>query len=154
VHHAGPWIEMTQIQAELAQDRNAIDTRPGAQMLRALKPMLHDLSRNRFSRFELTHQKAIQVNEDFLGTDIVSASGATCLKKRLKPKGQRTAEKTGCLASSFFGPGHRHFSKSFQIRLGINESRVDGTMAKDVGDGLYGRVVGQRSNGPGMTKSS
>jgi hypothetical protein len=96
VHHAGPWIEMTQIQAELAQDRNAIDPRPGAQMLRARKPMLHDLSGDRFSRFELTHQKAIQVNEDFLGTDIVSASGATCLKKRLKPKGQRTAEKTGC----------------------------------------------------------
>jgi len=92
VHYAGPWIEMTQIQAELAQDRNAIDPRPGAQMLHALKPMLHDLSGNRSSRFELTHQKAIQVNEDFLGSDIVSTSGATCLKKCLKPKGQRTKE--------------------------------------------------------------
>jgi hypothetical protein len=65
---------MTQIQAELAQDRNAIDPRPGAQVLHALKPMLHDLSCNRSSRIELPHQKAIQVNEGFLGTDIVATS--------------------------------------------------------------------------------
>src|ERR1700686_2528208 len=96
VHYAGPWIEMTQIQAELAQDRNAIDPRPGAQVLHALKPMLHDLSGNRSPSLELTHQKAIQVNEDFSGTDCLSAGGPTCLKKCLKSKGQRTAGKTGC----------------------------------------------------------
>ena len=83
----------------------------------------------------LGHQKAIQVNEDFLGSDIVSTSGATCLKKCLKPKGQRTAKKTGCHSSSFLGPEHRHLSKSFQIRLGIDESRIDAAMAKDVGAG-------------------
>jgi hypothetical protein len=86
---------MTQIQAELAQDRNAIDARASAQVFRAFKPMLHDLSANWFSRLEFTHQKAIQVNEDFLGTHIVSARGSTCLKKCLKPKGQRAAKKTG-----------------------------------------------------------
>jgi hypothetical protein len=144
VHYAGPWIEMTQIQAELAQDRNAIDPRPGAQMLHALKPMLHDLWGNRSSRVELTHQKAIQVYEDFLGTDIVSTSGATCLKKCLKPnlKAKELRKRQVAIGSSFLGPGHRHFSKSFQIRLGIDESRIDATMAKDVGDGLYRRVVG------------
>src|SRR5580704_7874275 len=62
----------------------------------------------------LGHQKAIQVNEDFLGSDIVSTSGATCLKKCLKPKGQRTAEKTGCHGSSFLGPGHRHSRRVFR----------------------------------------
>jgi hypothetical protein len=29
VHYAGPWIEMTPIQAELAQDRDPIDPRGG-----------------------------------------------------------------------------------------------------------------------------
>src|SRR5258708_30770024 len=56
------------------------------------------------------------------------------------------------IGSSFFGPGHHHFSKSFQIRLGIDESCIDVTMAKDVGDRFYRGVVSQGSNRPRMTQ--
>jgi hypothetical protein len=95
VHHAAPWIEMTQIQAELAHDRNAIDPRRGAQALHALKPVVHDLPGNRSSRFELTDQKAIQVMRIFW---VLTSSppAARRVSRSLKPKGQRTAEKTGC----------------------------------------------------------
>src|SRR5258708_6502493 len=57
------------------------------------------------------------------------------------------------IGSAFFGPGHHHFSKTFQIRLGIDERCVDVTMAKDVGDRFYRGVVSQGSNGPRMTQS-
>jgi hypothetical protein len=42
---------------------------------------------------------------------------------------------------SFFGPEHHHFSKSFQIRLGIDESCVDATMAKDVDDSAFAKFT-------------
>src|SRR5262249_51842884 len=56
--------------------------------------------------------------------------------------------------SAFVGSWHRHFSESFQIRLGIDERCVDATMAKDVSDGLYCGVMSQGSYGPGMTQGS
>jgi hypothetical protein len=59
VDYARAWIEMTQIEAELAQDRHTIDSRTGAQVLHTLEPMLGDLSSKWLSRLELTHQKAI-----------------------------------------------------------------------------------------------
>ena len=81
VDYARAWIEMTQIEAELAQDRHTIDPRTGAQVLHTLKPMLGDLSSKWLSRLELTHQKAIQVNKNFLRSRILSTSGTTRLKK-------------------------------------------------------------------------
>ena len=55
VDYAGPWIEMAQIEAELAQDRHPIDPRTSAQVLHTLKPMLGDLPSNWLSRLELAH---------------------------------------------------------------------------------------------------
>ena len=43
---------------------------------------------------------------------------------------------------------------AFEVGLGIDEGRVEISVPQDISDGLDGRVVGQGTNGPGMTKRS
>ena len=117
VDYAGPRIEMAQIEAELAQDRHTIDPRTSAQVFHTLKPMLGDLPSNWLSGLELAHQKAIQVNENFLGARILSTSGTPRLKKCLKPKGQRTSKKACCHSQPFLGHGIDTSRRAFRSAL-------------------------------------
>src|SRR5947207_550760 len=53
-----------------------------------------------------------------------------------------------------FIPSLYHLTERVEIGLGVDERRVDVTMAQDIGDGFDRRVMSQGANGPGMTKGA
>ena len=74
MNEAGARLKITQVTAELAEDGEPIYSRVRAQLRHAFIPSLYHFTGDRLARFEFAHQKAIQVEEDFLIADPASAS--------------------------------------------------------------------------------
>src|ERR1700722_4395653 len=51
-------------------------------------------------------------------------------------------------------PGQRHLPKGVGVGLGVNEGRVDVTMAQHIGNRLDGRVMRERANRPGVAEAA
>ena len=74
MNEAGARLKITQVTAELAEDGEPIYSRVRAQVRHTFIPSFVHFTGDRLARFEFAHQKAIQVEEDFLIADPASAS--------------------------------------------------------------------------------
>ena len=141
MNDARPGIKMTQVGAELSEQGDSVDPGTGAQVLYVFEPAFHNLARNRPSRLEFPYQKTIEVDEYFLVVRSFAAQGNTHLPKGLKSRGKRTAKGTRRHMSPPVRPGHNHLAKRFEVGLGVDESRIQTTVAQDIGDGFHRGVM-------------
>jgi hypothetical protein len=146
-------IEVAQVPAELAQNGDPIAPRAWAQVSHPRHPTFSYFSVDGLSWFELSGQELIQITQDLPGM-LPAGTHTTGSQKGLQSRSQDTAKKRSSHTLLFSWPRHGYLPKSFEIRLGIDEGGVQIAVPQDIGNGLDGGVVGQGTNGPGMTKRS